>query len=219
MVFFALNILTKKRNQLLKYNFLLRSITWNCCSLPFKASIVGGKLSSPTRSWNAFSWLVNHTENSRNSSSYCLLFVLGDFFSTLGGVFISRAGEVDLLRGVVTLGSLASGVFISLGGESKTTSSFSGTIASCRGCLGGVFTSEINIPKAFNFLSRFCRMVRILLQRLFRSARRAFLWGLAPPEDSLFKNSWRDSWITAWLCKNCEIMNTRRKIGWLYTAA
>lgn len=177
--------------------------TWNCLSLSFKASMVGGKLSSPTSSWKAFSWLVSHSENSRNSSSYCFFFVLGDFFSPLGGVFNSRAGDVDLLLGGVPLVSLTSGFFTSLGAEAKTGFSFSGTIDSTTGCLGGVFTSNTKMPKVFSFRSRLCKIVRMRPQRLFKSARRAFLWGLAPLEDSLFKKSWRHSWITEWLCNNC----------------
>lgn len=177
--------------------------TWNCLSLSFKASMVGGKLSSPTSSWKALSWLVSHSENSRNSSSYCFFFVLGDFFSPLGGVFNSRTGEDDLLLGGVSLVSLTSGFLTSLGVEARTGFSFSGTTDSTTTCLGGVFISDTKTPRAFSFRSRFRRIVRMRPQRLFNSARRAFLWGLAPLEDSLFKKSWRHSWITEWHCKNC----------------
>lgn len=207
----TLNHLSKPRG----LGILTCFITWNCFSLSFKASIVGGKLSSPTRSWNAFSWLVNHSENSRNSSSYCFFFVLGDFFSPLGGVLNSRAGDADVLLGGVPLVSFTSGFLTSLGVvgvEAKTGFSFSGTMDSSTGCLEGDWTSETKTPKAFSFLSRFCRIVRIRPQRLFKSDRRAFLWGLAPLEDSLFKKSWRHSWMMEWLCRNC-VGNKKLSVG------
>ena len=183
---------------LLTQNWLLQHITWNCVSLSFKASIVGGKLSSPTRSWNGFSCSANHSENSFNSSSYCFFFVLGDFFSPLGGVLSSLAGEVDLLLGVVCLTS----GFFSSGVDANTGFSLSGIMDSTTGTLGGVWASPAKRPKALSFRCLLCSIARILSHRLFRSERRAFLWGLAPLEDSLFKKSWRHSWIKQWLWRN-----------------